>query len=177
MNGCLEDMDTVKRSGHQVADEKLRRAEKGNNVLLVSFEDLKRDLKFWVMEIAGFLDGDHPGVLMKAKERLEDIVKRTSFETMKKLKFVVPDQASQPVNGYDDHDHGQNNNATGLKPGFHEQNFFKCGRINYGFNYFNCGQKELMFKRIQDTFQENHPQILDLWHSHGVPVNPMSMSM
>ena len=44
----------------------------------------------WI-KIGEFLDDDHPGVLRRARERLDDIVKRTSFETMSKLKFLVPD--------------------------------------------------------------------------------------
>ena len=39
------------------------------------------------------------------------------------------------------------------------------------FNYFNKYQKKRMLRKIQESFEQNHPEVLALWKSYGIPVD------
>ncbi|XP_040061634.1 sulfotransferase ssu-1-like [Ixodes scapularis] len=71
------------------------------NVLFLTYEDLKEDTATWVMKIADFLGDDYGKKLRADKRALENVLKRTSFEVMKKHvnelnRNMIPDRVSMP---------------------------------------------------------------------------------
>ncbi|CAN7938707.1 unnamed protein product [Ixodes hexagonus] len=55
-----------------------------SNVLFLTYEDLKKDTASWVLKIASFLGNQYGEKLRRSQEALNDILKRTRFETMKR---------------------------------------------------------------------------------------------
>ncbi|KAG0425721.1 hypothetical protein HPB47_027150, partial [Ixodes persulcatus] len=59
------------------------------NVFFLTYEDLRKDTRPWMLKIADFI-GEEYGRKLKADQRLlEDILKRTSFETMKESNAII----------------------------------------------------------------------------------------
>lgn len=126
------------------------------NVLIVSYEEMKCDLRASILKVATFLCQDKS--LLANENRLNEIIKRVSFESMKDIKFVAPSSYDIPLQE--------------LKRAeeYRERKFFVRGSTNYGYDYFNENQRIRMCKKIRDTFLPTHVEVIDLWKSKGVPV-------
>ncbi|CAN7997004.1 unnamed protein product [Ixodes hexagonus] len=55
------------------------------NIFLVTYEDLKKDIRAWVLKIAGFLGEEHAAKLRSDPDLLSRVLKMTGMESVKDL--------------------------------------------------------------------------------------------
>lgn len=135
----------------------LTAAETKENIKVVQYESLRKDVNFEIMEIAKFLG---PPYIDSAKDAtiMSKVLKNTSFPVMSKLPCVLPASlavAKTKANIGKDM-------ALADSPDYRKIDFFKTGSSGYGAIYLSPEQQKVMNQQIRVKFV-NFPHLIDKW--------------
>ncbi|CAN7993389.1 unnamed protein product, partial [Ixodes pacificus] len=142
------------------------------NVLFLTYEDLKKDTRAWVLKIADFL-GEEYGTRLRAEQGLlEGILSRTSFENMKVLNATIKEDLVKVVNLPVDkmpnwlkcagHDNGAEKVEKPLT-----DDVFRKGNVGDWRNHFSADQVKRLKERIE--LRTRGSDVMDLWKDNGLP--------
>lgn len=134
------------------------------NILFVSYEEMKRDIRSVILKVADFIGFDISG----NKKLLDTIVHESSLPVMKKninssmrsLKsgqrpgFVIPEKMSRLMDEL---------NRAHTLDGFSEYEFVRKGLVGDYKNYLNANQEKRINEKTLERFRTVCPQLLTEW--------------
>ncbi len=136
-----------------------------NNVLFLTYEQLKSNHREYVVNIAEFMGKEYSEKLMNSNEMLDKIINYTDFEYMKTIPFI------RPLNSETENkkrDAGKNLDL--LKTNNYKlMKFFNVGQVGYAFHMYNEKQLNQMNLTIEKKFK-NIPELLEIWRKCGVKI-------
>lgn len=129
-----------------------------DNILIMRYEDLKRDAKAGILRLSSFLGGQY-AASANDSDIMDLVLKYTSFDYMKTLPCVMP--ASMRVARTGRFNVGKEVDL--VKTGdYMLVDFFKVGNACYGQIFFTADQKDQMNCLIREKFI-HHPDLVKEW--------------
>lgn len=142
------------------------------NVFFLTYEDLKKDTRAWILRIADFLGEEYGRKLRADQGLLEDILKRTSLETMKEMNAKVNETLMELKDLPEDEKPGWLKHSTKTM-GIEATNqpvagdFIRKGAVGDWKNYFSADQVKRLKERIE--LKTHGSDVMDLWKDIGLP--------
>ncbi|CAN7995492.1 unnamed protein product [Ixodes hexagonus] len=142
------------------------------NVLLFRYEDLKMDVKTWVLKIADFLGEEYGAKLRCDDVLLERVVKNTNFESLKKpvnegMKNLVNDLVSLPLHRQLTSIQLFSQRFSGSRKFVPKENFIRKGIIGDYSNHFSAENIRRMKEHI--ALKTKDSDVMNLWTDIGLP--------
>jgi hypothetical protein len=124
-----------------------------DNVLIYTYEDMKRDIRGVIRRVAGFLGSDHLKRVETDPQLMEDIVTYSSFEYMRNGMGAEMDAIfSQPIEELPPHLH-YGYHTMGMSHRIPEKrrvDFFRKGIVNDWKNVLTPEQNQRLMNRFED---------------------------
>ncbi|KAG0425719.1 hypothetical protein HPB47_027148 [Ixodes persulcatus] len=142
------------------------------NVFFLTYEDLKKDTRAWILRIADFLGEEYGRKLRADQGLLEDILKRTSLETMKEMNAKVNETLMELKDLPEDEKPGWLKHSMKTM-GIEATNqpvagdFIRKGAVGDWKNYFSADQVKRLKERIE--LKTHGSDVMDLWKDIGLP--------
>ncbi|CAN7995495.1 unnamed protein product, partial [Ixodes hexagonus] len=142
------------------------------NVLFITYENLKKDIKGWVLKIADFLGEEYGAKLRQEASLLNTVLRGTSFESVKKvanegmlnflpiLLSLPPDKQLKSMQGYKILLHEK-------KRVVRQGDFIRKGVVGDYKNHFSCEQIRRLKERIE--VKTAGTDVMNLWSDVDLP--------
>lgn len=142
-----------------------------SNVLFVTYEDLKKDTRGWVLKVADFLGKEYGDKLRENPEVLEKVLTSISVDSMKKINAELgnwtKDLASVPLEALPAGLRSLVETMGSMLQKPVKGDFVRKGIVGDWKNHFSPEQVARMKERI--TLKTASSDVMDLWNDAGLP--------